>query len=289
MRILSMAIMLFSAVATLAQAVPQSVTPQEADSHLVKRVEPALSDSLKAIKAPGPVKLQITISASGDVVSVKLVGGNPLFLSVAMQAVKQWKYKPFEVNGKPLAVSSTVEVHFPGEATANEQALRDQSIHLEEQCRALISQAQYTEAEAKCREAVAVSQRLPSDIVLEKSSAQTQLGHAIFLQKRYAEAIPYYEAALKLDQGYREPDDADLASDYENLGRAYAFHGQLSQADGLYSSAVSTFEAAIAGLPGMKDNYTRRLKRTLNEYAQLKELEGDNTAAAALRKKAEGL
>jgi len=57
--------------------------------------------------------------------------------------------------------------------------------------------------------------------------------------------------------------------------------GQL--ADGLYATAVSTFEASVLSvlnLPEMKENYTRRLKRSLNEYAQLKEAEGQNDAAS---------
>ncbi|HEV3038052.1 MAG TPA: hypothetical protein VHA33_09735 [Candidatus Angelobacter sp.] len=95
--------------------------------------------------------------------------------------------------------------------------------------------------------------------------------------------------AAELDLGYRKPDDADLASDYWNLGRAYAMTGQRDKADGLYATAVSTFEAAIRDLPQMKENYTRRLKRSLNEYAELKESLGQNDKAAELRKKAGAL
>lgn len=64
--------------------------------------------------------------------------------------------------------------------------------------------------------------------------------------------------------------------------------GGLAKADGLYASAVSTFEAAIQSLPQMKANYTQRLKRTLDEYAQLKEAEGQGEAAEELRKRAAG-
>lgn len=98
-----------------------------------------------------------------------------------------------------------------------------------------------------------------------------------------------YEEALDLDKAYRKSDDADLASDYWNLGRAYFSTGELTKADGLYQTAVSTFEAAIQSLPSMKENYTRRLKRCLTEYVKLKETMGQDVAAQELRKKADAL
>jgi tetratricopeptide (TPR) repeat protein len=164
--------------------------------------------------------------------------------------------------------------------------VRNKFFPLENECRDLINKARYGAAEAKCRDAVEISDQLPKEVILERSDARSLLANAIFLQGRRAESIPLYEEALKLDQGYRKPNDADLASDYWNLGRAYAMTGQLGKADGLYATAVSTFEAAVLNLPEMKENYTRRLKRSLNEYAQLKEAEGQNDAAAELRKKA---
>jgi tetratricopeptide (TPR) repeat protein len=173
--------------------------------------------------------------------------------------------------------------------SASEQATREKFFPKEDECRKLINVGKYADAERECRRAVEVSNDLPKEIVLERSSARALLANAIFLQKRPSEAIPLYEEALELDKGYRKSDDADLASDYWNLGRAYSVIGDLSKADGLYRTAVSTFEAAIENLPSMKDNYTRRLKRCLGEYAKLKEATGQNDAARELRRKAEAL
>jgi tetratricopeptide (TPR) repeat protein len=85
---------------------------------------------------------------------------------------------------------------------------------------------------------------------------------------------------------YREPDDADLATDYANLGRAYGVTGQLAKADELYATSVKTFRAAIVTLPEMKENYSRRLQRTLAEYAQVKDAEGQADVASNLRQQA---
>jgi tetratricopeptide (TPR) repeat protein len=122
--------------------------------------------------------------------------------------------------------------------------------------------------------------------VLERSGALSLLANAIFLQSRFTEAVPLYEQALELDKGYLGPDDADLASNYANLGRVYGATGDLATADELYATAVSTFRAAIRKLPSMNENYSRRLQRMLNEYAQLKEAEGQTEAASTLRQQA---
>jgi tetratricopeptide (TPR) repeat protein len=167
-----------------------------------------------------------------------------------------------------------------------ESDVRNKFFPVEQECRQLINADRYTDAEQKCRNAVALSDRLPSDVVLERSDARSLLANAIFLQRRFSDAIPIYEQALDLDRGYRKPDDADLASDYANLGRAYAMNGELVKADDLYAKAITTFRAAIQSLPSMYENYSRRLQRTLKEYAELKDAEKQTEAASELRKQA---
>jgi tetratricopeptide (TPR) repeat protein len=139
------------------------------------------------------------------------------------------------------------------------------------------------------REAVEISNELPKDVILERSSARSLLAHSILNQGRIKESIPLYEEALTLDKGFLKSNDADLASDYANLGRAYALLGELTSADDLFAISISTFEAAILNLPELKENYTMRLRARLNEYAQIKELRGQKEEAEKLRKKAGGL
>lgn len=270
-------------------APPKSVTPAEAHSHITKRVEPIVPPLAKLAKVGGEVRLHIVILPSGEVSSVKAISGHPLLLQSAIEAVKKWKYRPFVDDGKPISVETDVEVNFPGGMPDNERAARDRYYPIESACRSLLNARNYTDAERKCRQAVQISNDLPKDVVLERSHARGLLANSIFAQRRFEEAIPLYEEALALDEGYRKPDDADLATDYENLGRAHAMVGQLAKADGLYAKAVFTFESAIQHLPQMKENYTWRLKRALDEYAQLKEAEGQGEAAAQLRAKATAL
>jgi TonB family protein len=278
-----LALVIYSAAQTES---PKTVSTVDASSHIAHRVEPVVPPLAKAARVGGSVKLHVIISPTGDVSTVTVISGHPMLAPAAIEAVKQWKYEPFIENGNPTTVGTEVDLDFPGGMSERESDVRNKYFPMERECRELITAAKYSDAEQKCRQAVALSNELPSAVILERSDAKSLLANALFLQHRLSEAIPLYEEALELDKGYRKPDDADLASDYANLGRAYAMQGELSRADDLYSKAIATFRAAIEGLPSMYENYSRRLQRTLNEYAQLKDAEKQTEAASELRKQA---
>jgi TonB family protein len=265
---------------------PKNVSPADANNHITHRVEPTMPPLAKAARVGGKVKLHVIISRSGDVSIVTVISGHPMLAAAVVEAVKQWKYRPFTESGNPSAVATDVELEIPGGMSEKESDARNKFFPVEKQCRELVNAENYTDAERICRQSVALSNELPSDAILERSDAKTLLANTIFLQHRFAEAIPLYEEALELDKGYRKTDDADLASDYANLGRACAMDGELSRADDLYAKAITTFRAAIESLPSMYENYSRRLQRTLNEYAQLKDSAKQTQAASELRKQA---
>ena len=54
--------------------------------------------------------LHIILSKAGDVQSIELVSGHPMLVPPIMDAVRQWKYKPFLLNGDPVEVDTTVQV-----------------------------------------------------------------------------------------------------------------------------------------------------------------------------------
>jgi tetratricopeptide (TPR) repeat protein len=275
--------------ALLAQDEIPEIPKDEATKHLIKKVEPISPPMAKLAKVGGPVAAYIVIASDGSVESVKIITGAPILISAAATAIKQWKFDPFVENGYPIRVRTSVEVVFPGEMLKEEQATRQAFFPAEDRCRQLIDEQNYSDAEKTCSDAVDLSNNLPSDAVLERSSAQSLLGNALILQGKTDESLPHYQEALKLDQTFLQSNDADLASNYANLGRAYFRLGNFEKGDQLFSKAVETFEAAILNLPGMKDNYTRRLKNTLLEYAQFKRDAGQSEAADALEAKANRL
>ena len=81
-------------------------------SLLVKRVDPEYPKDVKRKRIQGLVSLRILISREGDVSQVTLVSGHPVLASLAMDAVKQWKYKPYLLDGQPVEVETTLQINF---------------------------------------------------------------------------------------------------------------------------------------------------------------------------------
>jgi periplasmic protein TonB len=79
---------------------------------LIKRVEPQYPDDAKQARIQGMVVLQALIDKNGDVEKLTLVSGHPTLAPAAIEAVKQWKYKPYLLNGEPVAMETQVLVSF---------------------------------------------------------------------------------------------------------------------------------------------------------------------------------
>ena len=56
--------------------------------------------------------LQAVISKDGSIQGLKVVSGHPMLAPAALEAVKQWKYKPYFLNGEPVEVETTINVNF---------------------------------------------------------------------------------------------------------------------------------------------------------------------------------
>jgi TonB family protein len=275
----------------LAADSPKRIEQQVADQNLIHKVEPTVPPLAKTLGIGGTVSLDITISPEGKVATVKVLSGHPMLAPAFVDAVKKWEYKPFVEDGKPTAVVTRVEwsVPSPSYTHGEQKALKDYYPTFRS-CYQMVRDGKNSEAEKKCSEAVALSDQLPSNRLIERSSSRTFLAHALVGERRPDEAIPLYEKALDFSKRVEHSDsDADFASEHANLARAYFLVGQLDKADDLYQQAVTIFEAAIVTLPEMKDNYTSRLRSTLLEYGRLKKARGQEDSAKALEQEAAGL
>jgi periplasmic protein TonB len=77
--------------------------------HQVRPVYPALA---RQARIQGTVVLQAVISKDGSIEGLHLVSGHPMLAPAAIDAVKQWKYKPYFLNGEPVEVETTINVNF---------------------------------------------------------------------------------------------------------------------------------------------------------------------------------
>jgi periplasmic protein TonB len=79
---------------------------------VIRRVEPVYPAIAKTARVQGTVILQAVIGKDGAIQNLHVVSGHPLLQGAAMDAVKQWRYKPYILNGEPVVVDTQVEVHF---------------------------------------------------------------------------------------------------------------------------------------------------------------------------------
>lgn len=94
------------------QLTPIRVSKDVIEKRLLNRTEPVYSPEAKTQNINGVVVLRIIIDNGGNVYEADSVSGPPLLISAAIDAVKQWKYKPFLLNGEPVKVETTVEISF---------------------------------------------------------------------------------------------------------------------------------------------------------------------------------
>jgi TonB family protein len=66
----------------------------------------------KAAHVSGTVVLQASIGKDGQIHDLKAVSGPPMLLQAALDAVQQWEYEPYRLNGEPVEVLTTINVVF---------------------------------------------------------------------------------------------------------------------------------------------------------------------------------
>jgi periplasmic protein TonB len=79
---------------------------------LIGKVIPAYPALARATRTSGTVVLQATISRGGTIENLRVVSGPAILRQTALDAVKQWRYRPYMLNGQPVEVETSVEVNF---------------------------------------------------------------------------------------------------------------------------------------------------------------------------------
>ncbi len=100
-------------------AVPKVATPQRvrvsqgvSQGLLIHQVRPSYPPLARQARIQGTVVLQAVIGKDGNIQNLKVVSGHPMLAPAALEAVKQWKYKPYYLNGEPVEVDTTINVNF---------------------------------------------------------------------------------------------------------------------------------------------------------------------------------
>ena len=79
---------------------------------LIKKVAPVYPATALRLRIEGSVQLLATITADGNISDIKVLGGDQQLTKAATDAVKQWKYKPYLLNGEPVEIQTQITINF---------------------------------------------------------------------------------------------------------------------------------------------------------------------------------
>jgi TonB family protein len=91
---------------------PVAVSAENMQNQIVHKVNPVYPPDAKKARIQGKVELDAVISKTGEVENLKVNSGPQELQQSALDAVRQWTYKPFLLNGEPVEVKTTVHVTY---------------------------------------------------------------------------------------------------------------------------------------------------------------------------------
>jgi len=81
-------------------------------ANLINQTRPVYPPLARQARIQGTVKLTAIIAKDGTIEKLEVLSGHPLLIPAALQAVKEWRYKPTLLNGEPVEVVTQVDVNF---------------------------------------------------------------------------------------------------------------------------------------------------------------------------------
>ena len=106
-------------ISSSAVPIPKVATPQRVrvsqgvtQGLLLRKIQPAYPPLARQARIQGSVLLQAEISKEGTIQNLRLISGHPMLAPAAIEAVKQWRYKPYILNGEPVEVETQITVNF---------------------------------------------------------------------------------------------------------------------------------------------------------------------------------
>jgi len=83
-----------------------------AEGNIIYRVQPIYPPLARQARVQGAVELRAIISKAGTIENLAVVSGHPMLSKAAIEAVRQWRYRPYLLNDEPIEVETEVTVNF---------------------------------------------------------------------------------------------------------------------------------------------------------------------------------
>jgi len=82
------------------------------EGNLIYRVQPTYPPLARAARIQGPVHLRAVISRTGAIENLQAIDGHPMLVGAAIDAVRQWRYRPYILNDEAVEVETQITVNF---------------------------------------------------------------------------------------------------------------------------------------------------------------------------------
>lgn len=93
-------------------AKPTFRTSQMLQGSLIRRVDPVYPPLARTARIQGMVVLAAVISQQGTIQHLQVLSGHPMLVNAALEAVSQWRYRPYVLNGEVIEVETQITVNF---------------------------------------------------------------------------------------------------------------------------------------------------------------------------------
>jgi protein TonB len=87
-------------------------TSRMLEGNLIRRVQPVYPPLARSARVQGSVVLSALISKAGIMENLRVLSGHPMLVAAAIEAVRQWRYRPYVLNAEPIEVETQITVSF---------------------------------------------------------------------------------------------------------------------------------------------------------------------------------
>ncbi len=173
------------------------MSPDDVAKHVIKKVAPDYPLLAQETRITGTVFLEIGIGESGTASVLRVMSGHPLLVPAAVNAVRKWKYRPFELDGKLAMVNSIVTVTFGDNSSDQTPEVRAHILFLMGQL--CMAQKKYDEAERYYEEGLKLWQDHDKDAP-EAAESLANLANLYTQEKKYDLARDYATRSIAICQ-----------------------------------------------------------------------------------------
>lgn len=265
---------------------PVLVSPSDARAHLTSAPEAAYPVLARVAGVTGAVLYEIDISTQGRVTAARLLHGSPMLEQTAREAVVQWRYLPFQADGRSVPARTIVTLTFTGQPVAPEIASA-----LERYADAMLPcvdaarRSAFTDVETHCATAMGIATELASFDRLSDARPMRLHAEAVAALGRHEDAIAQFEAVAA---GLRHVPvfSLDRALALRGLGRSLVEVGRDADALRAWRQADQQLGEALAGSErnsSFRSEVIEHLQSFLPQYADLLDKAGQADDARRVR------